>query len=163
MVLTLLLACAGTGSDDTGTPAIIPIGDPRYERDPALDVDLESTPGATISHNAGQSCQSCHQAHGPGRGLFTVAGTAYEADGTLASAGSIRLWDGGPGVGNEVGVVPIDAYGNFYTTADMGYPDANLFPTVHDSEGTLVNAMPWPTTSGACNHCHTPVKRVAFP
>jgi len=160
MILLALLACAGADSEDTAAPVV---GDPDYVRDPALDVELTSAAGGTESHNAGQACTHCHQAHGPGRGQFTLAGSAFRADGTPATEGSIQAWTPMMDGGTLVAEVPIDAYGNFYTTQDLGLPDAVIQPVVVDASGTVVNQMPWPTESGSCNQCHTPVLRVIVP
>ena len=65
--------------------------------------------------------------------------------------------------GTLVAEVPIDAYGNYYTTQDLGLPDAVIQPVVLDASGAVVNQMPWPTESGSCNQCHTPVLRVIAP
>jgi mono/diheme cytochrome c family protein len=160
MILLALLACAGADSEDTAAPAV---GDPDYVRDPALDVDLTSASGGAESHNAGQACMHCHQAHGPGPGRFTLAGSAYRADGTPAAEGSIQAWTPMMDGGTLVVEVPIDALGNYYTTEALGLPDAVIQPVVLDATGAVVGQMPWPTESGSCNQCHTPVKRVIVP
>jgi hypothetical protein len=160
MIALLLLACAGSTADGSAAP--VP-GDPDYVRDPALDVDLVSIAGGTASHNTGQACMHCHQAHGPGLGQFTLAGSAYRDDGSPAAEGSVQAWAGGYDGGTLLVEVPIDAYGNFYTTEDLGLPDNAYVPVVRDAAGNVVNQMPWPTESGSCNQCHTPVARVVFP
>lgn len=160
MFSLLLFACAGADPIDSGTPAP---GDPDYVRDPALDVDLQSASNGTQSHNTGEPCMHCHQAHGPGRGQFTLAGSAYREDGAPANGGFIQAWAGAYDSGTLLIEVPIDAYGNFYTTEDLGLPELAIVPAVFDAEGTLVNQMPWPTESGSCNQCHTPVRRVIVP
>ena len=57
----------------------------------------------------------------------------------------------------------MDAYGNFYTTTDLGLPGSPVQPAVLDAQGIEVNRMPWTTESASCNQCHTPVRRVQFP
>jgi hypothetical protein len=138
-------------------------GDPDYVRDPALDVELESEADGALSHNTGVSCMRCHQPHGPGRGLFTAAGSVYRSDGEPATGGSVQLWTVGVGVGELVIELPIDAFGNFYTTADIGLPDVPVQPAIVDPDGVVVNQMGWTTESAACNHCHTPRVRVLMP
>ena len=160
MFAFLLFACAGGEPLDSAAPAP---GDPDYVRDPALDVDLQSVTMGTQSHNTGEPCMHCHQAHGPGRGQFTLAGSAFHEDGSPANAGFIQAWEGAYESGTLLIEVPIDAYGNYYTTQDLGLPARSIVPVVLDAEGELVNQMPWPTESGSCNQCHTPVKRVTLP
>ncbi|MBM4393979.1 MAG: hypothetical protein FJ090_22865 [Deltaproteobacteria bacterium] len=161
MILPLLLACAGDAADSAGD---VPLpGDADYERDPALNVDAQSEAGATNSHNTGEACMHCHQAHSNGPGIFTAAGSAYNADGTPATTGSVQLWDGSADGGTMLLELPIDALGNFYTTTDLGLPQSPVQPLLLDAAGTEVDRMPWPTESASCNQCHTPVIRVAFP
>lgn len=161
MILAMLLACAGGDADSASDPP--QPGDADYERDPALDVDIQSQAGATNSHNTGEACMHCHQAHSNGLGVFTAAGSAYNADGTPATSGSIQLYEGNADTGAMLVVLPVDALGNFYTTLDLGLPQTFVVPVVVDASGAEVNRMPWPTESGSCNQCHTPVRRVEFP
>lgn len=161
MILALLFACAG-GDADTAPDQPQP-GDADYERDPALDVDIQSEAGATNSHNTGEACMHCHQAHSNGLGVFTAAGSAYNADGTPATSGSIQLWEGSADTGAMLLELPIDALGNYYTTTDLGLPQVAVQPVLVDAAGDEANRMPWPTESASCNQCHTPVIRVAFP
>lgn len=161
MILTLLLACAG-GDADTASGQPQP-GDADYERDPALNVNIQSEAGATNSHNTGEACTHCHQAHSNGLGVFTAAGSAYDADGTPASMGSIQLWAGSADTGTLLVELPVDGLGNYYTTIDLGLPQTAIQPVVVDATGAEVNRMPWPSESASCNQCHTPVKRVTFP
>lgn len=130
-----------------------PPGDPTFVRDAALDVALESAAGSTRSHHVGDSCMACHQEHGPGRGRFTVAGTIHDASGRAVSAGSVSLTV--PGSSGPPKRVAVDALGNFYTTEDVGLDASELTVTVEGANGAGRTAMPWPTLSGACNHCHT--------
>jgi hypothetical protein len=159
-MIWLMLACAQSPESDTAAP--LP-GDPDFVRDPALDVAMTSSSGTSDSHNMGESCMACHQEHGPGRGRFTLAGTVYQADGSLADEGSVQAWVGGYPDGTLLIDVPIDLNGNFYTTEDLGLPGVAIVPVVIDGDGEPVNQMPWPTESGACNHCHTPARRVLMP
>ena len=162
MILAVLLACSGDSADTAGNAEPQP-GDADYERDPALDVDIQSEAGASNSHNTGEACMHCHQAHSNGLGLFTAAGSAYDADGSPASTGSIQLWAGSADTGTLVVELPVDGLGNYYTTMDLGLPQTAVQPVVIDASGAEVNRMPWPTESGSCNQCHTPVRRVEFP
>ena len=147
--LVSLTSACDDGADDAPI-----LGDPDYVRDPSLDVPLISARGETLSHNMGQNCMSCHQAHGPGPGLFTAAGTIYGADQTPHTDGSIELRTGAAGTGDLVLRIAADSNGNFYTTEKLPLPDTSLFPAVYDRDGMLRNYMPFPTRSAACNVCH---------
>lgn len=145
-------ACGG-GSEEI--PEELLYGTPAYERDPALDVQHSSSSGANLSHNEGQNCMKCHQEYGPGKGRFTVAGTVAGPDGEWLENPKLELWDGPHDQGGSL-VLELsgDARGNFYTTADLPMPETSLFVRVTNSVGDLEGRMPWPTSSGACNHCH---------
>jgi hypothetical protein len=158
MSLALLsLACGAEMEKNHGHSPISPRGplpgDPTFVRDPALNVALESAAGGTRSHHAGESCMACHQEHGPGRGRFTVAGTISDASGRAVSAGSVSLTV--PGSSAPAKLVPVDSLGNFYTTEDVGLDARELTVTVEGANGAGRTTMPFPTLSGACNHCHT--------
>ncbi len=154
---SLALATAACGDDTssaaTTPPAPLP-GDPSFVRDASLDVTLESTAGSARSHNVGASCMACHQAHGPGRGRFTAAGTLRDADGKPVSGGVVRFSIPGA-TGPARKELAVDALGNFYTTEDLGLDTGVLSVTVEAADGSGTKSMPWPTRSGACNHCHT--------
>jgi hypothetical protein len=158
----LLLLPLAAACDDGDDEAVI-LGDPGYERDPALDVPLISAHGESLSHNMGQNCMACHQAHGPGPGLFTAAGTLYGADGTPHSDGAVELRTGPNGAGDLVLRIAADSNGNFYTTEMLPLPDSSLFPTVYDRDAMPRNAMPFPTSSAACNVCHVGAAVILIP
>ncbi|HEU4406172.1 MAG TPA: hypothetical protein VFS43_12985 [Polyangiaceae bacterium] len=139
------------GADDAGPTGVEP-GDPRYERDPSLDVELESRREGRASHEAGSNCMQCHQRYGPGPGQFSVAGTAYGDDGSPRPDATVRLLDA---AGAVVIALEADALGNFYSTAALPLPDVELFPRVESADARAANAMPFGTLSGACNVCHT--------
>ncbi|HEU4532498.1 MAG TPA: hypothetical protein VFS00_00225, partial [Polyangiaceae bacterium] len=115
--------------------------------------------GGTTSHEAGTNCMQCHQRRGPGPGQFTVAGTAYGEDGAPRPDATLRLADA---TGEVVLEVESDAYGNFFSTAPLPWPEAELFPSVQSADAKAASAMPFSTLSGACNLCHTPVMRVVL-
>lgn len=150
---------AGCGGDTGGQSAtdLLP-GDPLFVRDSALDVNLSSARAGTLSHNVGQNCMHCHQAHGPGLGQFTAAGTLRNRDGSVHPNGSLVLTRTDPakdpGGGDVVLTVDADALGNFYTTAPLPVPQEALFALVRSSDGTTQNWMPFPTITTACNMCH---------
>jgi hypothetical protein len=157
----MAIGVAGCGSSDThdhdhgasGHDGEVLPGDPSFVRDPALDVENVSATGSRKSHHMGESCTTCHQAKGPGRGRFTLAGTLYDANGVRVTGGkvSLRAAPNGP----DLHVIEVDELGNFYTTRDVGLDKASLFVAVEALDGSKRAAMPFPTLSGACNHCHT--------
>ena len=137
-------------------------GDPQFLRDAALDVDNVSQSRGTRSHNLGQNCLTCHQALGPGRGRFAVAGTVFEKGGQPALNPVLELWQGPMGRGGTlVASIQGDALGNFYTTAEQGLAEKPLFPVIR--LGTRSVAMPFPTPSGACNLCQSAGARLELP
>lgn len=152
-----VIACDG---DDGAEPFI---GDDDYVRDPALDVELRSAHGDAISHNLGQNCMQCHQAHGPGRGRFTVAGTLQSEGGEPLPDGTLELRSAPDGNGDLVLRVEADGLGNFYSTDPLPLPDTPLFPTVYGPDGLGKNFMPFPTRSGACNVCHVGSAAIRVP
>jgi hypothetical protein len=64
------------------------------------------------------------------------------------------------GQGNLVMAVDIDNYGNFFTTAELPFPDTSLFPYLKGPDGMMSAFMPFPTISGACNVCHLGAQRL---
>lgn len=145
--LALLLGC--DPADDMPVP-----GDPDFERDPALDIELVSAHGGDASHYDGQNCMECHQSKGPGPGRFSVAGTVVKIDGGPSPDATIELWTMPGGQGELVLRVEADALGNFYTTEPLDLAAAPAFPFVRAADGVNANLMPFPTSSGACNVCH---------
>ena len=152
-ICTAALALAALACDepDEAEPFL---GDDDYVRDPALDVELVSAHGDALSHNVGDNCMRCHQAKGPGRGRFSVAGTLIDADGAPHPDGVVELRTAPAGAGDLVARIEVDGLGNFYTTQALPLPDSALFPAVYSSDGARPGAMPFPTTSAACNVCH---------
>jgi hypothetical protein len=147
----VLVACLG---DDESEAPILP-GDPSFLRDPALDVETSSAHDELRSHNAGLNCMNCHQAHGPGKGRFTIGVTVFGPDGSIAPNPVLELYKAPPSTGAPPAyVLPGDGRGNIYTTAAMPLPDTALFVVVRSRDGALRNVMPFPTGSGACNVCH---------
>lgn len=146
-----VLGCDGESSDETA--AVVEPGDPAFERDPALDIENVSAAGETRSHNAGLNCMRCHQALGPGIGQFSVAGTVYGPDGAPASDAVLELLTAPEG-GEVVATVEADAYGNVFSTEPLPLPEQRLFVRLESSDATLAAVMPFPISSGSCNHCH---------
>jgi hypothetical protein len=113
----------------------------------------------------GENCMTCHQAHGPGKGLFSIGGTLRNPDGTLHANGTVYVTRTDPtalpeGVTiDELEIEPVltveaDQLGNFYSTEPLPLPDEPLFVIVERSDGAGRNFMPWPTLTAACNACH---------
>lgn len=153
-LLALSLSLASGCDEGPEGEVEVPIGDPDYPRDPALDVALTSRHGGDEGHRAGENCMACHQAHGPGPGRFSVAGTVYGADGAPSPDATVELWTEPAGQGELVLAVEADASGNFYTTAEIDLAEVPRFPFVRAADGVGANLMPFPTRSGACNVCH---------
>lgn len=160
LVLGSLLGCESAESEPADE--ILP-GDPLYVRDPALDVENISKSGEKRSHNMGLNCMNCHQAHGPGKGRFSSAGTLFDLEGLPLVGGSIELRSAPNGQGDLVLAIDVDDNGNFFTTAPLPFPDSALFPTIKRPDGTIAAFMPFPTISGACNVCHVGAQQLLEP
>lgn len=160
-ILVALLSGCGDASETGSQGGVLP-GDPRFERDPSLDVENVSKRGERRSHNVGLNCMGCHQEHGPGKGQFTVAGTLYGPDEAPHSNGSVELRTMPSGAGDLVIALEGDAYGNFFTTEEVMFPNVELFVVVKSEDSAMSNSMPFPTSSGACNICHNEQRRVVL-
>ena len=147
----MVLACDEASSSEE--PEAVEPGDPLFERDPSLDIENVSAAGETRSHNAGLNCMRCHQSLGPGVGQFTVAGTIYGPDGAPAADAVLELLTAPEG-GEVVATVEADAYGNVFSTEPLPIPEQRLFVRLESSNARLAAAMPFPISSGSCNHCH---------
>lgn len=156
------LALGGCDPEDDGELAELEPqpGDPDFERDPALDVEVVSEHGSERSAGMVGNCMQCHQPRGPGMGQFTLAGTAVDDEGRPVPDPIVELRrpafdeDGNPQPGELVATIEGDRLGNFYTTEPLPWPDESLVPWVFSSDRALANHMPWGTISGACNLCH---------
>jgi hypothetical protein len=102
----------------------------------------------------GENCMNCHQAKGPGKGKYTVAGTIYDEERKPVPNGRMELWDGKGPAAKLVLAVDGDSLGNFYSTQALPFPNQSLFVSVQSADGSKRNDMPFPTISGACNQCH---------
>jgi hypothetical protein len=157
LVLPLVMlagAVLGCGPADEDPEEDVLPGDPQFIRDPALDVENISVAGEARSHNMGLNCMNCHQAHGPGKGRFTTAGTLFGPTGGLLPGGTIELRSAPNGQGDLMMAIDVDNNGNFFTTAPLPFPDTALFPYIKGPGGNGSAFMPFPTISGACNVCH---------
>jgi hypothetical protein len=160
VALGCLLGCGSAESDPE--EEILP-GDPRFGRDPGLDVENISAKGEKRSHNMGQNCMNCHQAHGPGKGRFSSAGTVFDSPGKPLAGGSVELRSAPNGQGELILALDVDDNGNFFTTAPLPFPDSALFPTIKRSDGSIATFMPFPSISGACNVCHVGAQKLHEP
>jgi hypothetical protein len=135
-----------------------------FARDPALDdVQLASSATTSDSHENGENCMACHSvasnsAETAGPGLFSVGGSLWsgspDALEPLAGA-TIELRTEPFGAGEVIASIPSDALGNAYTTQEIDFFGAPVFPHVVHPNGNAIS-MPFPTESGACNMCHHP-------
>ncbi len=125
-----------------------------YERTPDLDFEHASTATADVSHNVGRNCQSCHQANGPGLGIFTAAGTIYGPGGEVAPAGTVVALYEDRDRTILVDELPVDQLGNIYTTDDLGLDTAKLFVSVWTPDRAAHNDMGSSKYNLSCNFCH---------
>jgi hypothetical protein len=141
LVLTSTLAAAACGGSSPASPS---------GSSSSTSASGVGSSAARTSHNAGRDCTSCH--------AFTVAGTAYKADGSVYSGAVIRVTSGSAGSGNVLATVTSDASGNFYTSASVAFgPGAYV-----NAAGTtgVARSMTSAITSGGCNRCHTSTNRL---
>jgi hypothetical protein len=140
LVLTSTLAAAACGGSSPASPS--------------GSSSSSSTSGGTsssrTSHNAGRDCTSCHS--------FTVAGTAYKADGSAYSGAVIKVTSGSAGSGSVLATVTSDASGNFYTSASVAF-GPGVYVNAAGTTG-VTRSMTSAITSGGCNRCHTSANRL---
>lgn len=159
LIGALLLGLASGCSGDEAAAEPAP-GEPGFARSESLDVENTSRHGLSLSHNVGLNCMHCHQAHGPGKGRFTIAGTLRNPDGSPHENGTVFLTRADPATIPEgspldaVAAVEADQLGNFYSTEPLPLPDEPLYVVVERSDGGGRNHMPFPTVTAACNVCH---------
>jgi hypothetical protein len=140
LVLTSTLAAAACGGSSPASPS--------------GSSSSSSTSGGTsssrTSHNAGRDCTSCHS--------FTVAGTAYKADGSVYSGAVIKLTSASAGSGAVIATLTSDASGNFYTSASVLF-GSGVYVNAAGTTGAT-RSMTGAITSGGCNRCHTSANRL---
>jgi len=116
------------------------------------DEIMYSEYGDDESHQTGNTCQNCHVAGGSGEGIFTIAGSVYQADGTTVNPNTtIKIYSGSNGSGDLLATIEVDGEGNFYTTQDMDWTGGRY---VSASSATNEEFMQSQVTSGSCNSCH---------
>jgi hypothetical protein len=140
LALGLALSYAGCGGSSPSSPS---------STTPATTTTTTSNLGS--SHDAGLDCTTCHS--------FTVAGTAYKADGVSVYPGAtIRLSTAPDASGTTLATLVSDATGNFLTSAAISF-GPGLYITATGTSGNA-EPMPVPLKSGACNSCHGPGNRI---
>ena len=107
---------------------------------------------SATSHYSGKNCMSCH--NGTNAFAFSIAGTLYDSMKTNVYVGGIvEIYTGSNGQGTLIISLVSDKNGNFYTTEQVDL-SSGVYPSVKNTIGMMAH-MPQPTTSGACNSCHT--------
>jgi len=117
----------------------------------------------TTSACEGSNCQ-VSGCHGPGdtqNGAFTVAGTVYQQDLTSPYSNSNAVIEfysvPGGGDANRLYTLPVDKYGNFYTTEEIAGSGSGLYPALNDLDNNRRVFMPRPMVPmgpTSCNYCH---------
>ena len=113
---------------------------------------LISTYNSTISHNAGEDCQKCHQKGGNGKAWFQVSGTVYDSTKqNIFPHATVYLYDGLNNTAPLIASIEVDSLGNFYTTEDIPFEKGLHVEvagfTLHAKMGSLIY-------KGSCNKCH---------
>ncbi|NPA33737.1 MAG: hypothetical protein GXO48_02280 [Chlorobi bacterium] len=107
---------------------------------------------SATSHYSGKNCMSCH--NGTDAFAFSIAGTLYDSTKTnVYVGGTVEIYTGSNGQGTLIVSLVSDKNGNFYTTEQVNL-SSGVYPSVKNMHGMMMH-MPQPTTSGACNSCHT--------
>ncbi|MEE2877340.1 MAG: hypothetical protein VX822_06135 [Candidatus Neomarinimicrobiota bacterium] len=121
----------------------------------------ESKISELLSHNSGQDCIGCHSSQGAGRGIYTVAGSVFKADGETPFPNIlVQFFPNKSRIGDPVAVLEVDGRGNFYTTKDImpgGKGDGEiglLYPSVVSKENRIDMPVAFSTSMGGCNSCH---------
>ena len=152
------IACVALAACEGGEPE-------PFVRDPALDdAQLTSAAGTSESHENGTNCMECHSAatdsaETAGPGLFSVGVSLWTGSVEQLSplvGATIQLRTEPFGAGELIAEYISDDLGNAYTTDDIDFYAAALFPHVVHPNGEASLSMPFPTESGACNMCHHP-------
>ncbi|MCF8381408.1 MAG: hypothetical protein K9H49_17675 [Bacteroidales bacterium] len=110
------------------------------------------------SHRTGENCMNCHKAGGEGEGIFTVAGTVYDASQTSTLPNvTVKIYTASNASGSLVASIPADKYGNFYTTESVDFGNS-LYTVVDGTTGPkyMLSAI----SGGACNSCHGSGNRI---
>lgn len=156
----LLFACLESSDKDAAPAVSCDAGEDCFVRNEALNVTNNSRVDSQVSHNFGQNCMGCHQENGPGKGLFTIAGTIFGPElSTFNGGGTIRLFTDRPRT-VEVYQFPIDKLGNFYSTDKLDVPEQGLYVSVFNAAGVKIKDMGSPKISFACNVCHAGLSSV---
>ena len=125
--------------------------------DPVHDDAVDALGGETGGidpgprHRAGQDCLACHDGRGPGKGVFSVAGTIY-----ATRSGTAPLDKAQVTVQDTTGakrVFMTNDVGNFYVTKDEWSPTFPLFVRL-DSNGKKKVMQTRIDLTAGCGFCH---------
>jgi hypothetical protein len=106
------------------------------------------------SHNAGKDCASCHSGGNPGRGCFSICGTAFQKDKSSPMQNAVMVLFSKDENGKITDVskpIPLDKSGNFYTTETISF--ANKYPAIISGKDTTMMGGSL-TNTASCNSCH---------
>lgn len=139
LALALAVTYAGCGGSSPSSPSS------TTPATTSTTTTTTTTSNLGSSHDAGLDCTTCHS--------FTVAGTAYKADGvTVYPGATIKLSTAPDASGTTLVTLASDATGNFRTSAAIAF-GSGLYVTATGTSGNA-EPMPIPLRSGACNSCH---------
>jgi hypothetical protein len=179
----LLVACSGGDEGDQSGARTLNLmeefvpGDSGFTREARLNVENISKHGEQRSHTRGRNCLTCHQSEGPGKGIFTLAGSLVDEKQRPYPNAILRLFQtaqapgGGPvQFGGPVELadlaleLELDENGNFFTTEELPsfFPSAPLYPQflsqsgepLFKADGKTHAVMGGGATVGGCNFCH---------
>jgi hypothetical protein len=135
-------------------------GDDDDDDDGSESETKVSTSGGRESHRFGENCFSCHVSGGgeASEYRFTIAGSVYASGGNSALANSnatVEFYTQANRSGTRVLTLPVDAYGNFFTTNSVSELSNGLYPqVVYNSNRSSMNSQH--TSTGQCYSCHAP-------
>lgn len=114
------------------------------------------------SHNAGKDCMSCHHDNSSSASSsgtwWYFAGTAYNADGSIATSGRVELWSDSLAQKTLIYSVPIDRGGNFYTSKIFNFGNSvypKLVSDINAAFDTIMKPQLVTFSSSSCNSCHS--------
>lgn len=111
------------------------------------------------SHRMGENCMNCHKSGGEGEGIFTIAGTVYDATQTSPFPNAtVKIYSGSNASGSLLASIEVDKNGNFYTTKGMDFSN-KVYTMVESNSG--IKYMQSGISIGACNSCHDSGFRIA--
>ena len=117
----------------------------------------------TTSACEGTNCQNsgCHSPDDTQNGAFTVSGTVFQQDLTsvYSDSNAVIEFYSTPGGGDtsRLFTLPVDKYGNFYTTETIVSVGYSMYPALYDADNSRRVFMPRPIVPirpASCNACH---------